>query len=218
MRTLSKSVICILGAAPLVWVASCAAPLGRMLSSDCDRLIATEEQELLVSFDPEDSLVLGRDLEASRTYWQTDQTYELVRTLADEIGPWLGIARLEIGSAPGGPGYSSVWFVETNDRILELATGPGLLAPKQRMIPREEWLRFTDYLEAYSADELRSRASPYTADLPVYYFCAILDEHEFAFILYKISDDAPQFDIVARTLGLSQFKTVPLELQGRGGR
>jgi len=200
--------------AALLWCGTaCSAPSAKMSSSDCDRLVGSAEQSLLTGLDRKESMILQRVLEGSRAYWQTDEIYRLVRARADSLGLWKGIVRLEIGRAVGGPGYSSVWFIETNDQVFELATGPELTAMQERTISPEQWRGFAESVKDLTAAHPSSRASPYAVDLAVYFFCAVLDGHESSFVLYDIPDDVPQVEVVARTLDLSRFKTVPRELQ-----
>lgn len=209
---------CILEAALLLCSTACGTPVAKMSSSDCDRLMASAEQSLLAGLDPNEAAILQRELDGSRAYWRTDANYGIVRARAENIGPWRSIVRLEIGRAVGGPGYSSVWFIETNDQVFELATGPELSAMQERNVPPEQWQGFVESVKDLTATQLPSRASPYAVDLAVYYFCAQLDGHESSLIVYDMPEEVPQFELVARTLGLSKFKRIPRELRALADR
>jgi hypothetical protein len=178
----------------------------------CESVVNDGVERMLKDLDPVKAEHVRRDLAGSKAPWTEDRTYARVRDAVAQIPNARALIRLEIAGGKG-PGYKSLWFVDSGDKVFEFSTGSGGGDYWRGTLPREQWDSYTKYLKSITQGDLGPIVSETSVDAAVYFMCLLVDGREIALIVEDNPDDRPQFSIVARTLALSRSMVVPRELQ-----
>ena len=173
-------------------------------------------EEVLKGLNPKAAEAVRLDIEGSKAGWVLDENFARVRKSVDSVRA-RSLVKLEVGRAPGGR-YSSLWFVDVGDEIVEFSTGSENTNVRRGTIGREDWDAYRNYLDKVGQQNLVSMVSPAIVDSPVYFLCLQVNGRETATVVEAMPKDVPQISAIARTFKLSRSKQIPRELEAYAGR
>jgi hypothetical protein len=180
--------------------------------SSCD--VAREEaiDRVVESSAAEVRAAMREDFEGSRAYWHSDPNYLRVRSRVEELAPVRSLVMLEQGRAPGAR-YSSIWFVETREGVIELSTGIESQGVREGVVPAENWPNYLGRIRRLLRSPLVSSVSASAVDSMVYFLCVDLRDRRLLAIANGVPKKEPAFSAVAATFATSSLKAMPIELR-----
>jgi hypothetical protein len=197
----------------IVSIAGVSVGMGYAEEVGCDLRLQADFASYLDLLGDRDRSIARNALEASMTYWKVDPAYDEVRQDVLNLPEGATLLRIEFGAEPDRR-YGSLWFVESQDDVIEFATGYGIDGVARRRVPRPKWVSFERSISRIIESGTKNKIDSQGVDLPVYFVCGQLIDRDFFFILMEYPDQSPEYELVKRTLDLSSFRKIPVELRG----